>query len=258
MDPLIATMRRFVVGFFNAHDPGVCAEIMSPDYTLTVGRHIISGRDAQYVPAVEQQFQQFPGLGMTVHALIAAPGRAALHFSEHGASGGAGGAVAVWSGVALYHYNGGQLTECFATEDYQARRRQLKSGSPDLVGPVVGAPWDVALGRPDPTAEDVVRRWLHEPRAATDPAVVFDDEHLGVGTRLEFIVSEADVLDLFSSDGQVAYAVAHRGTYMGGLDREPSATTVELFGTGIVTVADGQVVSGHAVRDRLGLARSPG
>lgn len=244
MDALVGAMRRFAVDFFTAHDPSVCATIMSDDYTLTVGRHVISGRDAEYMPAVERQLAQFPGLAMTVHALVAAPGRAALHFSEHGASGGSGGPVAVWTGVALFHWDGLRLTTCFAAEDYQARRRQIKNGISDPVRVPAPAPWDTEPAAPDIAAESVVRHWLESPTAATDRSVSFDDEHLGT-PPLDFVVSGAEVLDLFSAGVQVAYAVVHQ-----------DVDGHELFSAGIVTVADGAVVAGHAVRDRLALARA--
>ena len=50
---------------------------------------------------MQSQFDQFPGLGMTVHGLITNGQQLAVHFSEHGASGGVEGKVACWWGVAF-------------------------------------------------------------------------------------------------------------------------------------------------------------
>jgi hypothetical protein len=256
VDALVAVLRRFAVEFMSAHDPGVCVEILAPDYELTLGRHVISGRDDEYVPAVERQLEQFPGLVMTIHDVVVAPGRAALHFSEHGASGGPGGPVAAWTGVASYHFDGQHLTRCFAAEDYLARRRQMKSGDCDDVLPPAAAPWDVTVRHADPAAERVVRGWLGLPHAASDPRVAFDDERRPGSTPLQFEVTSADVLDLFSAGDSVAYSVMHRGTYIGGLEDTSRTRDVEMFSAGIVRVSGGAVVSGHAVRDRLALWRA--
>ena len=252
----VALIRRFVNDFFNRHDASVCLEIMSSDYELAVGGHLISGRDDEYVPAVQSQFDQFPGLGMTVHAVIVAPGRVAIHFSEHGASAGPAGPVAAWTGIALYTVAGQRLARCAAVEDYNARRRQLKGGSVDTVEPPCPAPWDTPVLCGDHAAEAVVREWLATPRALVDRNVRFDDEHLDASRRLDFGAEEAVILDLFSSGEQVAFHTAHRGRYRSGFDDVPvSSEIVELHTAGIVTVVAGAVVSGRAVRDRQGLAR---
>jgi predicted ester cyclase len=247
VEPIVATMRRFAVDFFTAHNLDVCADIMSADYELTVGRTVIRGRDEQYVAAVERQLRQFPGLAMTVHDLVVTPNRAALYFSEHGASGGAKGPEACWSGIALYEFDGSKLTRCIANEDYAARRRQLKGGVCDPVSPPAAAAWDCAAGSPNAEAEAVVRQWLCAEGSANDPNICFDDEHLGIGEPLALKVTEADVLDIFSSDSNVAFAVIQ--TVNAG---------AELFSTGIVSVRDGQVISGRIIRDRQTLSKSQG
>ena len=252
----IALIRRFVNDFFNRHDASVCHEIMSSDYELAVGGHRISGRDNEYVPAVQSQFDQFPGLGMTVHAVIVAPGRVAIHFSEHGASAGPAGPVAAWTGIALYTVAGQRLARCAAVEDYYARRRQLKRGRVDTIEPPCPAPWDTPVLSADHAAEAVVREWLETPQALVDRNVRFDDEHLGTSGRLDFGAEEAVIVDLFSSGEQVAFHTAHRGRYRSGFDGVPvSSETVELHSAGIVTVNADAVVSGRVVRDRQGLAR---
>ncbi len=254
MEPVVAIMRRFAVDFFTAHNVGVCAEIMTPDYRLDVGRMVIRGRDDQYLPAVEKQLAQFPGLTMTVHALVVTADRAALHFSEHGASGGPGGPIASWSGIALYHFDGSQLTRCIANEDYAARRRQLKGGVPDPVAPSAQAPWDATVGARNVAAEEVVRTWLAQGDSVSDRRVCYDDQAIVGDGALNFSVHRAEILDLFSSDNHVAYAVVHHGSYL-----PDQATTaiddVALFSTGIVTVSGGNIIGGHSIRDRQGLPR---
>ena len=54
-----------------------------PDYRLRIGDAVIAGRDEQYLPAVQSQFEQFPGLTMTIHRVIASPDRAALWLLAH-------------------------------------------------------------------------------------------------------------------------------------------------------------------------------
>jgi hypothetical protein len=254
MEPIVSIMRRFAVDFFSAHNLDVCGEIMSEDYQLTVGRTVITGRDQYYRPAVESQLTQFPGLMMTVHDLVVTKSRAALHFTEHGASGGSGGPTAAWSGVALFEFDGSLLVRCFANEDYHARRRQLKGGVADPVQPPATAPWDVTAGRPNPHAEATVVSWLNQRGSACDPAVRYDDEPLGPSNPLRFRVHASEVVDLFSADNRVAFAVMHRGNH----HREPDTTSgeVEMFSTGIVTVCDGRIISGYMVRDRVSMLRA--
>jgi hypothetical protein len=100
-------------------------EFIVPSYALEIGDHVFAGRDDQWLPAVDQQMQAFPGMGMTVHQVISTYDRVAVYFSEHGATKGR---LAVWSGVGIYRSNGQQLTGCIAQEDYMTRQRQLKSG----------------------------------------------------------------------------------------------------------------------------------
>ena len=119
--PIIGLMRRWVIDFFNSHDAAAARGLLSPDYALRVGEATIEGCD-EYLAAVQRQFEQFPGLGMTVHAVVSTEDRIALHFTEHGASAGVDSAVTCWSGVALYRSYGAVLTGCVAVEDYAARR----------------------------------------------------------------------------------------------------------------------------------------
>jgi len=255
--PLLRLLRQFAVDFFSSHDMDVCRQIMAPDYQLHVGDQVIAGLEAQYVPAVQRQFDQFPGLEMTVHRVLVGADQVALHFTEHGASGGAGGRVACWSGVSLYRSNGRHLSSCVAQEDYQARHRQLKSGVPDPIDRPAAAPWDEVAQASDRHAEDVVRRWLHQswPQSATQ--VACDDEHLADVAPLTFEVADVAVTDLFSSGSGVAFHVRQTGRYRGGLSGVPAGgQPAVLYGAGIVTVVDGEVRSGRVIRDRAGLRRA--
>ena len=257
MGPELSLLRRFVVDFMNRGDALICAQIMSPDYELMIGRQRICGRDDNYLPAVESQFDQFPGMVFTVHQVAASHGRAAISFTEHGASGGPGGPVASWSGIALFEVVGGVLTRCRAQEDYLARRRQLKSGVADPVAPPAAAPWDTVLSTNNPEAEAVVREWLVGPSAASDPLINYDDEAVSGLQRLHLEVLTTDVLDLFSAASEVAYSAVHSLKYHGGPDGpKPADMVIECASAGIVTVKDGQVVSGRVIRERQGLLRS--
>lgn len=256
MEPIVGLLRRFVVDCFNRHDLGVCRDLMEPTYRLRIGDHVIAGRDEQYVPAVRRQFEQFPGIGMTVHRVVACGDRVALQFSEHGASGGPGGPVACWAGIALYQSNGERLIACFAEEDYLARRRQLTTGVVDPIDPPAPAPWDSVAGSPDPHAEQVVRRWLAKGRPTAGDGVASDDEHLGVGLPLVVDVAETEVTEIFSSGSAVAFRARQMASYVSGFpDCSASARPVPFCSAGIVSVVDGEVRSGKVVRDRMGLRK---
>ncbi len=167
--------RRWVVDYFNSHDSSVCAAFITPDYALRIGEYVFAGRDTQWLPAVQKQMDQFPGMGMTVHQVLANEHHAAVSFTEHGASGGAGGPRACWSGVAIYHCNGEQLDGCVAQEDYMAHSRQLRSGLPDPIAAPAPAPWDTVSLASDPQAENVVRQWLDQDWPRPPGQVVCDD-----------------------------------------------------------------------------------
>jgi len=66
----VQLMRRWAVDYFNSHDASVAHEFIVPSYTLEIGDYTFAGRDEQWLPAVQQQMQAFPGMGMTVHQLI--------------------------------------------------------------------------------------------------------------------------------------------------------------------------------------------
>ena len=137
--PTGALMRRFVVDWLDRADPEVPREIMAPEYTIVIAGVEMVGRDA-YVEATGGQLARFPGLTVTVHDAIYTPdGRAALRFTEHGAS--ARGGSASWRGIGLFRSEGGRLVHNATEEDYLGRRRQLLAGEPDPVDPPMVAPW---------------------------------------------------------------------------------------------------------------------
>ena len=255
--PGVKLARRWVVDYFNAHNEAAAREFIAPDYALEIGDHVFDGRDTRWLPAVAQQFAQFPGMGMTVHQVIAGSGdkadRVALWFSEHGAAGGAGGPVAVWSGVGIYRAQGDRLVGCCAQEDYFTRSRQLRSGQTDPLDSPCPAPWDtVALGA-DHAAEAVVAAWLQGSWPRAESAVRVDDEHL-TGQVLTFEVVSTELVDVFSSGPHVAFHARQQGRYRGGLSGLPGRDRLEpLHVNGIVRVQQGAVVGGRVIRDRGGL-----
>lgn len=250
---VVGLARRWVVDYFNRQDPAAAREFITPDYALQIGDYLFAGRDTEWLPAVAKQMEMFPGMGMTVHQVLAGEDRVAVCFTEHGASGGPGGRVAAWSGVAIYRSNGTQLCGCVAQEDYATRMRQLKSGVPDPVDPPAAAPWDTVALPPDAQAEAAVRRWLGGSWPQPPAGVRCDDEHI-TGVPLQFEVRSGKVTELFSSGAEVAFHVVQTGLYRGGLAGiAPSDRPVVLHTNGLVRVQDGQVVSGRVIRDRFGL-----
>jgi hypothetical protein len=252
-EPFVALMRRYVVDYTNRHDTSVCPDLMEPDYTLRMGPHVVSGRDDAYIPAAQKQFVQFPGLGLTVHEIVTDGRRLAMRFSEHGASVRHGGAVASWSGIGLYRWNGTRLVDNSVEQDYLARRRQLAGGPPAAVAAPALAPWDTRAVPADPDAEQVVRRWIDD--GMHGAAVTWDD-----GDSAALLAEAAtDVDDLFSAGPAVAFRLTRRGRYAGGLDGvddDALGAPATLHLVGLVHVAGGSVASGYVVRDRLGLARA--
>lgn len=246
----VQLMRRWVVDYFNSHDASVAHEFIVPSYTLEIGDYTFAGRDEQWLPAVQQQMQAFPGMGMTVHQVVCSHDRVATYFSEHGTSGGR---TAVWSGVGIYRSNGNQLTACVAQEDYMTRQRQLKSGVTDPVESPSPNPWDTEALAPNPAAEDAVRQYLLHPWPSSLPSLRCDDEHI-IGTPLKFEVTGVEFTELFSSGEHVAFHVRQTGLYRGGFTGLAADEKPMLLNTnGILQVQNGRVVSGRVVRDRLGL-----
>lgn len=254
MDPFVALMRRYVVDYTNSHDLTVCDEIMEPDYVLRMGPHVVAGRDEAYKRATRQQLEQFPGLGLTVHEVVSNGERLALRFSEHGASVRHAGAVAVWGGIGLYAWNGRRLTANRVEQDYLARRRQLADGEPDTVPPPAPAPWDTVAREPDPDTERVAGAWAEQGMPAVGEVVVDDGRHPATLVEPEAVVVD----DLFTAGDRAAVHVTISGAFRGGLDGadEHVGAPATLHAAAVVAVADGRVVGGQVIRDRLGLVRA--
>jgi hypothetical protein len=249
--PSVRLARRWVVDYFNSHDEAAAREFCAEDYTLHIGSTVFAGRDTQWLPAVRIQMDRFPGLGMTVHQVVASDNRAAVLFTQHGTDGGPGGRVTCWGGIAIYERRGERLSGCVAQEDYTTRQRQLKSGVPDPIVPPAPDPWDTVLRAPDPQAEQMVRDWLegHWPKA---PPVHVDDEHL-TGSALAFEVARTHIGQIWSSGQDVVFHARQAGVYQGGFAGVPAGLAGELHVNGIVRVVDGHILSGRVIRDRAGL-----
>ena len=247
MTAALALVRRWVNDYFNRHDAAAARAFCAPGYVLEIGDVTLAGRDDTWLPAVDRQMRDYPGLSMTVHETLAGEGWAAFWFSEHGARDGA---EAVWSGVAIYREDDGILAGCVAQEDYMTRRRQLKIGRGDPVDRPCVAPWDIAVQAPDRRAEAAVLAWLEGgwPKGAS---ILCDDEHL-TRDHLHFDVERTEVKRLHSAGDRVAFWVRQHGTYRSGIEGLPAAVDF-LDVNGLLRVADGQVVSGRIVRDRMGL-----
>lgn len=254
--PVVGQVRRWSVDWLNGQHPQVCEQVLAPEYTLRIGGYLLGPRET-YVPATMAQLSRYPGLVVTTHQVVTDGDRVALWFSEHGASVRLGGRAAVWTGVALFRWDGTALSACFAEEDYYGRRRQLDSGRPDAVLPPAVAPWDEPSQPADPVAEGVVRSWLSGPDLRAAP-VVCDDEHTGPSAERLLDVATCEEHELFSAGDWVAFHVAQTGSYVGGLDGLDELvgrqTVLEL--AGLVRVENGCVVGGRVVRDRLGTARA--
>lgn len=248
VDPFVALMRRYCIDYTSRQDLSVCDDIMEPGYTLHMGGHHVTGRDDQYKPAARKQFDQFPGLGLTVNEIVCSGDRVAMRFTEHGASIRHGNARAAWGGIGLYRWNGHKLVENFVEQDYLARKRQLDSGLPDSVDAPAVAPWDTVAVPPDPNAENTVRTWIAGGLSNWASAVTVDDSRSTGVVDLLFEVDHTELDDLFSAGPNVAFHGVQRGI---SLDGESS----EMHIVGIVQVTEGRITAGNVIRDRLGLAK---
>ena len=250
--PTGALLRRFVVDWLDRADPAVPTEIMAPEYTIVIAGVEMAGREA-YLEATTGQLARFPGLTVTVHdAVFTDDGRAALRFTEHGAS--VRGGSAAWRGIGLFRVEDGRLVHNATEEDYLGRRRQLLAGEPDPVDRPMVAPWTAPVAPPDPDAEKAVRTWL-EAGTPPRPGIEYDDGRTTAGL---LDVDALEVTDVFSAGRRVAvHAVAH-GRYTGGLpDLDDAGSEPVAMGfAGLLDVAPDASVTGHVVRDRLGLHRA--
>ena len=189
-----------------------------------------------------------------MHEVVTNGERLALRFSEHGASVRHGGALAVWGGIGLYAWNGRRLTTNRVEQDYLARRRQLADGVPDVAPPPALAPWDTVARPPDPAVERAARAWAQARAPAVGDVVLDDGRDPAALVEPETVVVD----DLFTAGDRAAVHVTVQGAFRGGLpgSDEHVGAPATLHAAALVTVAGGQVVAGHVVRDRLGLSRA--
>jgi predicted ester cyclase len=247
-------MRRYCIDYSYSHDLDIIDEVMADDYVVhTCGLHL--ARDPDYRAAVARIFSLFPGLGFTVHEILTNGDRLAMRFSEHGMSG-EGRRMSCWRGIALYRWNGTQLTDCYVEQDFASRRRQVKAGEPDAMEPPHLDPWTATEAVPaDPGAEKTVSEWLERGDLAAAPAGWIDAAPISSHVRVLTAV-DVDVNDLFSVGDRVAFHVNLRGEYNGELadgtdGAKGSAATIAA--AGIATVDGDHVVDVRIVTDRLGL-----
>ncbi|MCD2197971.1 hypothetical protein LQ327_31830 [Actinomycetospora endophytica] len=255
--PLGALMRRFAVDWLDRADPAVPREIMAPGYTIRIGGYVLENRDA-YVETTSEQLARFPGLTITVHdAIYSDDGRAALRFTEHGAS--ARGGAAAWRGIGLFSSHGGVLVDNDCEEDYLGRRRQLLAGEPDPVDPPMVAPWTEPPTPADPEAEKLVRTWVDGGGpTGEEPGIVHDDACADAPSTMLLDVDGCTTDAVFAAGRRVAFHAVQRGRYRGGLPDVEAApgTSAELRIVGLVEVGADGAINGHVVRDRLGLRRA--
>lgn len=260
--PLAALLRGFAVDFITGHDISVAERIMAPGYCLSIGGHLLNGRDAEYLPPTAAQIHQFPGLCVTVHDVIYGDNALAMKFTEHGASSRDGGRAATWRGITLFRTDGKQLRQGWAEEDYFARKRQLSSGSCDAVDPPHPAPWDVLPAPSNPETESVALRWLSSVGEETQPAGTdwlsqVDDSDPQPAALFDIHATTID--ELFSAGDRAAFHLQHEAVYKGGfpdLDPGLAGKPVIVRAAGMLTVRSGVVVDASVTTDRLGLYRA--
>lgn len=250
-------VRRWAMDWLNRHDPGVCADILEPDYFLRIGTTTLHTRE-DYVAGTVGQLARFPGLVLTVHEVIGTDEQVAVRFTEHGASPRDGGAAAAWAGIALHRCTGTRLCATYAEEDYFSRRRQLRTNRCDPIEPPAPAPWDTPTAGPDTAAESVVRDWLARGLPVAGLDITVDDGWTGHPVPEVVETEETTVETLFSAGPAVAFHCVVSGRYRGNLEaafEDRIGDAVRLNVAGLVHVGDQGLDRGRLIRDRLGLVR---
>lgn len=249
----IRLMKHYVVDYTNSHDPAQTEFVMEPDYVLRMGGHRLVGRDGAYAAATRKQMEQFPGLGLTVHEIWASDEALMMRFSEHGASLRHNGARASWGGIGLYRWNGERLTANHVEQDYFSRARQLADGEPLPVERPAIAPWDTPPAAPDANAVRVVDAWLKAGDLEARPGVIWDD-----GSDATRIIDQAVITinEIFSCGGAVGFHASQHGRVTAGFAARHAGREATLHMAGIVHVAEGMVVAGRVIRNRLDLQRA--
>ena len=259
ISPSARLLRGFAVDFLTCHNLAAVEMIMEPDYALSIGGFLLSGRDDNYLPATAAQLDQFPGLCVTVHDTVIGPDVVAMRFTEHGVSNRHDRRLSTWGGVTLFRIKNGRLHQGWAEEDYFARKRQLAESSCDIIEAPHPAPWDASCEVPDAEVEAVAGEWLTDPASWADAARI--DEISAEGPRFADLVAiETIVIDqLFSAGQRGAFHLTCSGIYRGGfsdINGTSIGQPVTLRLAGLFDVRDGQVARVQVTADRLGLNRS--
>jgi len=253
MHPFVALMRKYCIDYTNSHDQSLYDEIMEPDYVVHISGFDLP-REPLYRQAVVDIFQRAPGLGLVVHEFVLNGDRLCMRFSEHGSMPtDEGRALACWRGIGLYKWNGRRLTENYVEQDYLSAHRQLAGAMPHELDPIHLDPWvSTQAVAPNPDAEEAVRVWLAK-GDLTDANWHRVDDSLTDGPVIDF--DELTVDDLFSAGNRVAFHVAARGPYRGGIDDVPEdaiGSDATLHVAGIASVyRDGGIAELHAVTTRM-------
>jgi predicted ester cyclase len=259
LDPLAALLRGFAVDFLTGQQWAALPQIMDPEYRLNVGGFLLTGRDEQYRAAMLTQFEQFPGLCVTVHDVLLGADALAMRFTEHGASRRDGGRRAAWQGVSLFRVEAGRLRFGWAEEDYIARKRQLRTGACDPIEAPHPAPWDGRVEPADAAALAVARAWLRDAPFAADRSVHRHGAPSEPDPAPIIAVDATEIDEIVSAGDRVAFHATARGTYAGGFpdaDRSLLGRPAELRAAGMLTVRAGAVLDVRIVLNRLGLQRS--
>jgi hypothetical protein len=238
LHPLVGLMRRYAFGYTAAHDFSHLPSLMVEDYLLRMGPHLVEGRDGPYRAATQRQYDQYPGLGFSVHQVVTNGERIALRFSEHGRSPARGSAV--WGGISMYRWDGSRLTECVVEQDYHSRRRQLREGPNPVEAPALD-PWTEGPQAADREAESVVRAALGSAALLELPGVVLDDEWCAPSGRVSFM-GPLEVDDLWSAGSSVVF---HFSAQIA-----PDRPEAVLHAAGIAEVHSGQILSARVVTGR--------
>ena len=221
----VDAIRRYVFGFVNSHDFSVCRELMSDGYTLHMGDSEVVGREGDYIPAVQNQLDQFPDMGMTIHDVITDGEHVVLHFSEHGRS--RDGLVAAWPGVSIYRFDGTHLAECWVEQDHYSRRKQLAERTALPLLPASTAPFSGHAAQPSVAADASVRRWL-EGISQWPPEGVEPDSGPYSRPSVELDHTEAIPNVVVAAGDRVAFHATVWGDYRGSLQEADASRTTRL------------------------------
>ena len=250
----LALMERYVVEYTNLKKP-ITEQLMVPEYEVRFGDHVIQGRVEQYVPLVTQFFERFPKLAITVHDVIVNGNRFAMRYSET-AREAKSGAFAVWGGLGLYKWDGSRLTHNVSEQDWDSRERQISSGKPLIVEGAAFSPWETDMRPLNPVTEAIVRAWLNSGALTTTKGVLVDDEFAG-GVPPKILEQKTITeTDFFSAGDAVAFHIVQHGKLLPDFAPNPRLVgrEVSLHLGGIVRVAQGSVVQGTLIRNKVALA----